>query len=107
MLSFAENHNTSGGMMADEFTNTLMILCRGKRADYSGFWAYMCIKPSNAKAFTEARAGGMVSLEDYGTVLEWGEGNEPPDDVKLRMERDFGMNHNFEAELLRAIMQNE
>lgn len=106
MLSFAENQSSHDGMMADLLC-TLMILCRGTRANGLPFWAYMCIKPSNAKAFRDARMGGVMSLEDYGTVLEWGEGNEPPDDVKLRMERDFGMNHNFEAELLRAISQNE
>lgn len=106
MLNFAENQSLHDGMVAD-LMSALMILCRGVRADGSSFWAYMCIKPSNAKAFRDARSNGMMSLEDYGTVLEWGEGTDPSDEVKLRMERDFGMNHNFEDELLRAISQHE
>lgn len=56
-----------------------------------------------AKAFSDARQKGAFELEDYGTVIEYGEGIDPPDDIKLRMEREYGMNHNYEDELLRAV----
>lgn len=106
MLSFAEDRKSNLNSTMSDASSTLMILCNGVRADGSPFWAYMCIKPNNAKAFREARSHGTMNLEDYGTVLEWGDGIAPSKEVQERMERDFGMNHRFEEELLRAINQH-
>lgn len=82
---------------------TIMVLCQGKDRRGKPIWAYLCIKPSMALGFKEARARGNVDITNYGSVLESGEGTEPPDDVKERMERDYGMNHQFEEELLKKI----
>jgi hypothetical protein len=82
---------------------TIMILCYGTEEDGQPFWAYMCIKPSMAKSFKDARDRGAFSLEDYGTILEKGLGMEVPYETKQRMERDYGVNHNYEDELLIAI----
>lgn len=82
---------------------TIMILCRGMGENGKACWAYMCIKPSMAKSFKDARERGAFDIEDYGTVIEYGEGANPPDDVKRRMEREYGMNHNYEDDLLRAV----
>lgn len=60
-----------------------------------------------AQAFMEARAKGGFNLEEYGTVIEWGEGEDAPLDVKTRMQRDYGANHNYEADLLAAIEQQK
>ena len=91
----------SNNSMADLLC-TIMILCRGKAPGGKHVWAYMCIKPSMAKAFKEAREKGAFDIEDYGSVIESGEGAEPPEEVQLRMERDYGMNHRYEEDLLRA-----
>ena len=82
---------------------TIMVLCRAKRPNGQPFWAYMCVKPSMAKAFKEARDKGNFDLENHGTIIEWGDGTEVPADIKARMERDYGVNHNYEAELIKAI----
>lgn len=82
---------------------TIMLLCYGTEEDGTPFWAYMCIKPSMAKAFKAARENGSFNLEDYGTILEKGEGMDVPDDVKERMEQDYGINHHYQDELLTAI----
>lgn len=82
---------------------TIMILCRGRGADGNSCWAYMCIKPSMARSFKEARDKGAFDIEDYGTVIEEGLGAEPSTEVKRRMEREYGMNHNYEDDLLRAV----
>ena len=84
---------------------TIMILCRGNGENGKPCWAYMCIKPSMAKSFKEAREKGAFDIEDYGTIIEYGEGISPSDDVKRRMEREYGMNHNYEDDLLRAVEQ--
>jgi hypothetical protein len=82
---------------------TIMILCRGGDENGNPCWAYMCIKPSMAKSFKAARDSGIFNIEDYGTIIECGNGVQPPDAVKRRMEREFGMNHHYEDDLLRAV----
>lgn len=81
---------------------TVMVLCKGM-SNGKPFWAYVCIKPSMAKAFKEARERGSFNLEEYGTIIENGEGDKVPQDVERRMERDYGVKHDYEAQLLRAI----
>ncbi|MDE3060614.1 MAG: hypothetical protein KGJ06_06345 [Pseudomonadota bacterium] len=81
---------------------TIIVLCRGADADKKPFWAYLCIKPSMAQAFREARDSGSFDLEDYGSILESGNGHEVPPDVMLRMETQYGVNHHYEEELLKA-----
>lgn len=86
-----------------DLTSTIMVLCRGRHEDGGNFWAYMYVKPSMAKAFHDARENGCFPLEDYGTVIEWGEGETPPLEVKDMMERKYGVNHDYESELIHAI----
>ncbi len=92
----------SSNAMADLLC-TVMILCRGMGASGKPCWAYMCIKPSMARAFKEARDRGVFDIEDYGSVIEAGEGEHPPEEVMRRMEREYGMNHSYEDDLLRAV----
>lgn len=82
---------------------TLIILCRGRDVENKPIWAYLCIKPSMASAFKYARERGGLDIADYGTIIESGDGEEPPSDIKTRMERDYGVNHGFEDQLLAAI----
>lgn len=87
---------------------TLIVLCRGKTAAGKIFWAYMCIKPSMAKAFRDAGLG-TFNLEDFGTIIEYGEGEEVPEQVRSRMERYYGVDHHYETTLAAAIekLQNQ
>lgn len=82
---------------------TIMLLCYGTEEDGQPFWAYMCIKPSMAKSFKEARECGPFNLEDFGTILEKGPGMTVPEDTRQRMEQDYGVNHEYQDELLLAI----
>jgi len=86
---------------------TIVILCRGKDKYDRDFWAYMCIKPSMADAFRQARDSGAFNITEFGTIIEAGEGTEPSDEVKRRMERDFGVRHDYEDQLLRAIEDSQ
>ena len=91
------SHNAMADLLC-----TIMVLCRGIGENGKPCWAYMCIKPSMAKAFADARDKGAFDIEEYGSIIEAGEGAEPPADIKARMEREYGMNHNFEEDLMRA-----
>lgn len=82
---------------------TIVLLCHGKDMYNRTFWAYMCIKPSMAEAFKKARDAGGFNLGEYGTIIEAGEGTEVPLDVKDRMARDYGVQDDYEDQLLRTI----
>lgn len=81
---------------------TFMVLCKGI-SDGRPHWAYMAIKPSMARAFREASQAGNLDLDDFGTVLESGEGEAPPSEVKERMYERFGMRDDYEDTLIAAI----
>ncbi len=82
---------------------TIMVLCQGRRENGKPFWAYLCIRPSMAKAFKEAREKGAFNLEEFGTVIESGDGTDIPADIRRRMETEFGVNHDYEKQLLKTI----
>lgn len=82
---------------------TIVLLCRGKDMYGRSFWAYMCVKPSMADSFKKARESGAFNLGDHGTIIEAGEGDIVPDEVRERMARDYGVRDDYEDELLRAI----
>lgn len=82
---------------------TIVMLCRGVDTNGKPFWAYMCIKPSMAQAFKEAREKGNFHLEDYGTILEMGEGEDVPPEMRQQMERDYGVNHHYQEDLLKVV----
>lgn len=85
--------------------HSIMILSRGKLVGGKPFWAYVCLKSNMAKAYAEARQRGNFDLEDYGTIIEWGEGENPPEEVQGRMKNNYGMCADYEQQLLRAIQQ--
>ena len=82
---------------------TIVILCRGKDKYKRNFWAYLCLKPSMAESFKKAYDSGTLNLVDYGTILEAGEGIDVPNDVKVMMQRDYGVRDDYEDQLLKAI----
>lgn len=82
---------------------TVVVFCSGKNAYGRQFWAYLGVKPSMAKAFRTACDSGTFNLEDYGTVIEYGEGEEVPFHVQQRMEQYYGADSNYETRLLRLV----
>ena len=91
----APNKNSMADMLY-----TIMLLCKGFNAANRPIWAYICVKPSMAKSFKEARDRGNIDISDYGTVIDSGLGVEPPAEVQQRMVRDYGVNHEQAEELL-------
>lgn len=84
---------------ADEEVS-IMVLVRGTLATNDEFWAYLAIPPSKYLSFKQAEAAGGYSMSDYGQVVEMGTGStEPPEDIKRKMEKEYNVNHNFEADV--------
>ncbi len=76
-----------------------VILCQGALASGEPYWAYVNVSAIRVKAFKKAQSKGAFNLEEYGTIVTWGQGACVPDDVKAQMEQDHGMNHAFEGEI--------
>jgi hypothetical protein len=50
------------------------------------------VRADKLEEFMEAQRSGMFYPEDYGVVIEAGEG-EPSDEVRHKMETEYGFNH--------------
>ncbi|MGE0754271.1 MAG: hypothetical protein AB7L92_03825 [Alphaproteobacteria bacterium] len=88
-----------------DLLSTIMVLCRGRDENGEPCWAYLCIKPSMAKAFHDARKLASMDIGDYGTIIESGRGEHVPEDVQKRMAHDYGARHDYEQQLAHAVEQ--
>lgn len=93
--------------LLDEIRLSVIILCKGFDADNKPIWAYLCIRPNMAQAFLAARDQGNLDISEFGTVLESGDGIEPGDLIKARMERDFGVCHGGTEALLERLAKTD
>ena len=69
-----------------------VLLVRGEDPDGKPIFAYVGVRADKLKPFMEAQSQGLFYPEEYGVVIESGYG-EPDADVRQRMERDYGFNH--------------
>lgn len=84
----------------------IIVLVRGTLADGRAFWAYASMPPSRYPAYKAMEtAGQSYRLEDWGTILRHGLGEEPPLDVKVEMHDAYGADDQFETNMLRLADQ--
>ncbi len=69
-----------------------ILLVRGENPDGSAIYAYVAVRADKLETFMEAQKSGMFYPEDYGVIIEAGEG-EPSDEVRKKMETEYGFNH--------------
>lgn len=69
-----------------------VLLVRGESPEGAKIYAYLALRADKLEAFMEAQKSGTFYPEDFGIVLESGEG-EPSEEVKLRMTQEYGFNH--------------
>lgn len=69
-----------------------VLLVRGESPEGSQIYAYVAVRADRLEEFMEAQKSGMFYPEDYGVIIESGEG-DPNEAVRERMERDYGFNH--------------
>lgn len=62
-------------------------------------WAYALIHADKYLEFKAAEEKGNYKLSDYGEVLHFGPGAEPPEEVRKEMAEKYGCNEQFEDEL--------
>jgi len=69
-----------------------VLLVRGESPEGDAIYAYVAVRADRLEDFMQAQKTGMFYPEDYGVIIEAGEG-DPDEDVRTRMERDYGFNH--------------
>ena len=69
-----------------------VLLVRGETPENKKIYAYVAIRADKLESFMEAQKQGTFYPEDFGIVIESGEG-EPSDEVKKRMTEEYGFNH--------------
>ncbi len=69
-----------------------VLLVRGEDPDGAPIYAYVGVRADKLQAFMEAQNSGMFYPEEHGVIIEAGKG-EPDADVRAKMEREYGFNH--------------
>ncbi|MEJ0009856.1 MAG: hypothetical protein WDN72_04605 [Alphaproteobacteria bacterium] len=65
---------------------------RGEDPQGNPIYAYVGVRADKLEEFMAAQQKGLFYPEEYGVVIESGTG-EPPPEIQLKMERDYGFNH--------------
>jgi len=69
-----------------------ILLIRGESPEGKKIYAYVAVRADKLEGFIEAQKKGLFYPEDYGIILESGEG-EPAPEVRERMTKEYGFNH--------------
>jgi hypothetical protein len=69
-----------------------VLLVRGEDLEGKPIYAYVGVRADKLKEFMEAQQSGLFYPEEHGVIIEAGHG-EPDAEVRAKMERDYGFNH--------------
>lgn len=69
-----------------------ILLVRGENQDANPIFAYVAVRADKLESFMEAQKRGTFYPEDYGVIIEAGEG-EPSEEIRQKMETEYGFNH--------------
>jgi hypothetical protein len=69
-----------------------VLLVRGESPEGAPIYAYVALMQHRMAAFLEAQANGTLYPQEFGVVIESGEG-EPPEDLRRHMEATYGFTH--------------
>ena len=70
-----------------------MVLVQGNSLSGVPIWAYVAVRLIDLEKFIEAQQSGNFDPEEFGVIVEAGEGDSPPSEVVERMEKEYGFNH--------------
>lgn len=69
-----------------------LFLIRGHTTDNQPQYAYVAVKAKHVEALRKALASGDTDITKYSSVIAHGLG-EPSEEVRQRMEEEYGFNH--------------
>ena len=79
-----------------------VLLVRGESPSGAPIYAYVGVRADKLEEFMEAQNRGTFYPEEYGVIIESGEG-EPTAEVRVRMEREYGFNHDAMLDIPDAV----
>lgn len=75
-----------------------ILLVRGENPDGGAIYAYVAVRADKLEAFMQAQQSGVFYPEDYGVIIESGEG-EPDEATRKKMEDEYGFNHQLMVDI--------
>lgn len=69
-----------------------VLLVRGEDPEGKPIYAYVGVRADRLQEFMAAQQSGTFYPEEYGVIIEAGEG-EPNAEVRKKMETEYGFNH--------------
>jgi len=75
-----------------------ILLVRGENPDGKPIFAYVAVRADKLESFMEAQKSGMFYPEDFGVIVEAGEG-EPSAEIRKKMESEYGFNHQMMVDI--------
>lgn len=75
-----------------------ILLVRGENPDGGAIYAYVAVRADKLESFMEAQQSGVFYPEDYGVIIESGEG-EPTEEIRKKMEDEYGFNHQLMVDI--------
>ncbi len=54
-------------------------------------WYYVVVDRLKQERFTQALASGNLDIEEFGKILKWGQGENPPPHIKEELKKEFDL----------------
>lgn len=87
---------------------SVIFLTRGQLEDGDAFWAYLMVSLYRLEAYFQARSSGApFAMQDYGDILSWGRGQEPPQVVREEMETVYHVKHDLQEQVRKRLEATE
>lgn len=102
---FARPTNQHPASQEPEEAVATVVFIQGEDAQGEPQWAYALIPADQFLAFRLAEEAGNYAVDDYGTVVNYGKGHEPPPEIQQEMAEKYQCNPNFEVELEAALSE--
>ena len=83
-----------------------ILLVRGESPEGKGIYAYVAVRADKLEPFMEAQKSGMFYPDDFGVIVESGEG-DPSAEVRKKMETEYGFNHQMMVDIPNADRAHE
>lgn len=96
--------NRSEKMLAER--TVCVLLVRGESPEGEPVYAYVAVRADRLNEFVEAQAKEPFYPDEFGVIIESGIG-DPSDEVRARMERDYGFNHQAMMDIQDRASANE
>ena len=78
-----------------------VVMVQGNYLMGEPIWAYVAVRLIDLEKFMDAQGKGNFDPEEFGVIVEAGEGLMPPPEVREHMEKEYGFNHDKMLNLTR------